>query len=48
MMYNILSCNINKNPLRNKRDILKDVSGAANPGEILAVMGPSGKSLTLV
>ena len=28
----------------NKRDILRDVAGRALPGEMLAVMGPSGES----
>ena len=26
-----------------KRDILKQVNGLAKPGEMLAIMGPSGK-----
>ena len=26
-----------------KRDILSDVSGLAKPGEVMAIMGPSGK-----
>ena len=28
----------------NKRQILKDISGLAKPGEMLAFMGPSGKT----
>ena len=28
----------------NKRQILKDISGLAKQGEMLAVMGPSGKT----
>ena len=31
----------------NKRDILRDVAGCALPGEMLAVMGPSGKCDTV-